>query len=509
MLKRLVVTSAAVALLVTFAISRSAVQGITPASSVDSSIFGVNMSLFDGNEQMITDAATRAIFVGWHTPVIRMPFRSTLSDAVELQALTAISSMGATPLVIVHGATDANVLADDTHLLSLASQVFGSSLVYVEYGNEEDLAGVNATTYTNSWNATVPTLKALHPTYQFIGPVNFQYNPTYVGYFVGHAQPLPDIVSWHEYVCNTSETTAYCMSHIANWATHVSLTNAAEVTAIGHTVPFMFTEWNMDPQNDPRYLDPTVMGPWTAAALQELQQLVPQGLVGAQLYTADSHGGGFELVDSSNALTPEGTAFAGALGSPPPAPTTTTTTGAPTTSTTAAPQVGPTTTVVNPGPTTTIAGPGPTTTVTGAPAGGPAGGAGGGPNGPTDPVDKDAGLWQKAWGSVTLANGVAPTGGAAMTITTQGGYASVSMELLGFNGPATITYHVYSPVAGVHVMPFATDGRWHNWFVPTLTLAQGWNTVRWSVPTAIGNVRDIGLQVNLWSGTLSMDKVTW
>ncbi|HVM67697.1 MAG TPA: hypothetical protein VMU14_22680, partial [Acidimicrobiales bacterium] len=344
-------TSAAVALLVTFAISRSAVQGITPASSVDSSIFGLNMGLFDGNEQMLSNAGTRAIYAAWHTPVVRMPFRSGLSDAVELQALTAISSIGATPLVIVHGATDANVLADDTHLLSLAAQVFGSSLVYVEYGNEEDLAGVNATTYTNSWNATVPTLKSLHPTYKFIGPVNFQYNPTYIGYFVGHAQPLPDIVSWHEYVCNTSETTSYCMSHIANWATHVSLTNAAEVTAIGHTVPFMITEWNMDPQNDPRYLDPAVMGPWTAAALQELQQLVPDGLVGAQLYCADSHGGGFELVDSSNALTPEGAAFAGALGSPPPAPATTTTTGAPTT-TTAAPQGGPTTTVANPGPTT-------------------------------------------------------------------------------------------------------------------------------------------------------------
>ncbi len=135
----------------------------TSAATLDTRVFGTNMGLFDGNEQMLSNTGTQQILIGWHTPVVRMPFRTSLTDAVELQALQTIKTIGATPLVIVHGAVDATVLADDTHLLSLVAQVFGSSLVYVEFGNEEDLAGVNDVAYTNSWNATVPSLKAAHP----------------------------------------------------------------------------------------------------------------------------------------------------------------------------------------------------------------------------------------------------------------------------------------------------------------------------------------------------------
>src|SRR5581483_4951466 len=70
------------------------------------------------------------------------------------------------------------------------------------------------------------------------------------------------------------------------------------------------------------YLDPTVIGPWTTTAVQELQSLIPLGLIGAQQYCVDSHGGGFELIDSSNNLTPQGQAFQAAMGSlPSPTPT--------------------------------------------------------------------------------------------------------------------------------------------------------------------------------------------
>jgi hypothetical protein len=242
-----------------------------------------------------------------------MPSRFSLSDATELQALRAIKAIGSTPLMIVHGAVDSNVLADDLHLLSLAKQVFGPTGVYVEYGNEEDLVGIGATQYTNSWNATVPSLKSAYPGYKFIGPVNFQRDPAYIGYFVGHASPLPDLVSWHEYVCGPSAPTSDCFSHIAHWKTHVTDTNAAEVSAIGHTIPFFISEWNMDPQSDPRYTDPSVIGPWTKQALQEFKSLIPLGLAGAQQYCADSHGGGFELVDSNVKLTLQGQAFQSAL----------------------------------------------------------------------------------------------------------------------------------------------------------------------------------------------------
>ena len=283
------------------------------ASALDQRIFGVNMGLFDANEQLLSNAGTRQIVAGWHTPVIRIPTRSTLSDSTEVLALQTVKAVGALPLISVHGAVDSAVLADDTHLLGLVAQVFGSSLVYVEYGNEEDLAGIDQVAYTNSWNAVVPSLKAAHPTYKFIGPVNFQKNPTYIGYFVGHAAPAPDIVSWHEYVCGPSDATSICLGHIANWAVHVTDINNAEVAAAGHTFPFMITEWNMDPLNDSRYLDPAVIQPFTTQALQELNSLIPSGLVGAQQYCVDSQGGGFERIDSNNTLTPQGQAFQAAL----------------------------------------------------------------------------------------------------------------------------------------------------------------------------------------------------
>src|SRR2546427_3174775 len=303
---------------------------VTNAAALDARVFGTNMGLFDGSEQVLTSAATRQFLVGWHTPVIRMPFRSSLTDAVELQALQVIKSIGATPLVIVRGAVDTNVLADDTHELALVAQVFGTSTVYVEYGNEEDLSGVSATTYTTSWNAVVPSLKAAYPTYQFIGPVNFQAAPTYIGYFVGHAVPKPDIVSWHWYVCSPTDATTACMSRIASLPTHVNDTNNAEIAAVGHTFPFFISEWNMDPQTgDARYSDPTVIGPWTTQALQMLNSQVPAGLVGAQQYVAASHGD-FALINSSSALTPQGQAFQAAMGGGSPSPLSASASGVPT-----------------------------------------------------------------------------------------------------------------------------------------------------------------------------------
>ncbi len=84
------------------------------------------------------------------------------------------------------------------------NSIFGSSVVYYEYGNESDLNGVNQNTYTSSWNTAVPQLKALARNGKFIGPVNYQYNNTYLRYFLQNANPRPDAVSWHMYTCNTT-----------------------------------------------------------------------------------------------------------------------------------------------------------------------------------------------------------------------------------------------------------------------------------------------------------------
>jgi hypothetical protein len=287
-------------------------------------IYGTNMALFDTHDQIVNNAATQQLLTRQHMAVVRMPFRSNLADATELQALRAIKAIGAAPLVIVHGATDGNALADDTHLIGLAQSVFGAGTVYVEFGNEEDLAGVDVTRYTSAWNAVIPHLKALAPSYKYVGPVNFQYNPTYVATFDKNAAPRPDFNSWHEYVCNTGQSDSYCQAHITNWNTHVQLTNSAVQTAIGTTLPFMITEWNLDPQQDPRYGNASFMRQWTTTALQTMAANAANGLFAAMQYCATNNAG-FNLIDGSSAPTTEGQVLFQQLaqasgGSPPPTP---------------------------------------------------------------------------------------------------------------------------------------------------------------------------------------------
>lgn len=281
-------------------------HGVAHASPSPDWLRSVNISVFDTNDQFVNNTSVQQLVGAGHPAVVRMPLRDTIPDSYTLATLNAIKNIGSTPLVIVHGATVSDPYTPDAHWLSLAASVFPGG-VYVEYGNEEDLAGINASAYTTSWNAVVPKLVAQFPSDKFIGPVNFQYNPSYDAYFWQNASPKPYAISWHEYVCNTGNTDAYCMQHIANWATHVSATRTA-LGSTGSNVPFWITEWNLDPQTDARYSTASFIQPWVTAALNEWQSLQSQGVTTTFIYTADSHGD-FGLVGNNNALTPEGTAF--------------------------------------------------------------------------------------------------------------------------------------------------------------------------------------------------------
>ena len=267
----------------------------------------LNISLFDATDQFVTDTKTQTLIASHGVPLLRMPFRDSLSDATHIACLKAIQSVGATPLVIVHGAVP-NAATTDAHFLGLAASVFGTGRVLVEFGNEEDLAGVNVSTYTAAWNAIVPGLKSAHPSFAFVGPVNFQANPTYVAAFAKGASPAPDYVSWHEYVCSAQDSDTTCMSHVDNWTTHVTSTNTAVQGQIGHTIPILITEWNLDPNSDPRYASASFIQPWTAKALTTWAANVSNGVYAAMIYTAESHPT-FQVIDSMAALTPQGVAL--------------------------------------------------------------------------------------------------------------------------------------------------------------------------------------------------------
>src|SRR5437763_3647249 len=210
-------------------------SGIPPINngSVSPLIFGTNLSLFDSNDQVLTSADTRNALQQMHFRIIRMPVRSSLSNATEIQAAQAIKTIGAYALVVLRGAVDANVLADDTRLVNDMNNVFGNTPVFYEYGNEEDLLGVNVTRYTASWNSIVPQLKRIAHNAYFIGPVNYRYDRTYLTTFLQHASPRPDEVSWHEYSCDDSWPNDTCISRLANWTNHINDARSAMTQAIG------------------------------------------------------------------------------------------------------------------------------------------------------------------------------------------------------------------------------------------------------------------------------------
>ncbi|HLH67310.1 MAG TPA: hypothetical protein VKV27_16590 [Solirubrobacteraceae bacterium] len=319
-------------------------------------MFGINMSLYDANDQLLTDPAVQSQFATMQVPYVRVPMRTNLSDQTLESALQVVKTIGATPLVIVPGPGDvSNLQQVDAHDLALVQSVFGGSAVLVEFGNEDDLDhGVDAQAYTQAWNQVVPTLAAASPpSYRFGGPTNFQANPQYIAYFVAHATPRPAFVSWHAYACGTSDSDQTCYSNTEHWAVDVQSTDQAMSAAIGTTLPIILSEWNLDPNNqDPRYQDAAFIGPWVTFAAQELEHLQAQGLAAAMFYTATNNP--LALVASDGSLTPEGSAWSAALqasvpASPAPSP------GPP------APAPGPSPSPPAPSPSPPTAAPGPVT----------------------------------------------------------------------------------------------------------------------------------------------------
>lgn len=486
-------------------------HGAHAMTGVPPMIYGTNMSLFDTHDQIVNNASTQQLLKQMGMPIIRMPYRRNLSDDTEMQALRAIKSIGAAPLVIVQGATDANALADDLRQISVIQQVFGASTVYIEFGNEEDLAGVDVARYTTAWNAIVPRLKAQAPSYKFIGPVNFQYNPTYIATFDRAASPRPDFNSWHEYVCNTGNPDSYCMAHIANWATHVQATNSAVRAAIGTTLPFMITEWNLDPNQDPRYGNAAFIQAWMASALRMLAAQASSGLVAAMQYCATNNQG-FNLIDGNAHLTPQGQTLAqqlaqaasdgqasGATPAPPVAPT-------------SAPTLTPPSQPTAPA---SIAPP-----ATAAPESGP-------------------GVAATAYSFETGADGWAAHGAQITSLSSSTAYARAGTHALqiGFTSLTGSTYPYLAvapgqPPAGMHTLslaiyvpagmgsvlarPFSMD-QTYRWVGDDdyIALAPGWNIVTHTLPAGYAApLRQIGVQFMArpgatLTGSLYLDAVGW
>lgn len=141
-----------------------------------------------------------------------------------------------------------------------------------------------------------------------------------------------------------------------------------------------------------------------------------------------------------------------------------------------------------------------------------------GPRARFDFEDGTAQGWHLMWGTTAA---VAPatihpwSGTHSLGVTVTGtGYPGIATYtgLAGLTPGMTVTYHVWSPVAGqVSLTPFAYDGNWAGHFLPTRSLASGWNSLSWTLPAMTG-LQALGLQVqdsSGWAGGLNLDAVTW
>ena len=296
--------------------TKTAASQTTPqAVPVSPLLFGTNLGLFDSKDQVINSTTTQSLLQQIHTQIIRMPVRANLSNTTEIQAAQDIKNIGAIPLVVLHGSTTPTALADDSVIVKDMNAIFGKSIVYYEYGNEEDyFDGVDATSYTNGWNNTIPQLKKLALNGNFIGPVNYQYSRSYLTTFLQNAHPRPDEISWHEYTCSKKDPSAMCLANIDHWTTHIADARDAMQTTIGTVLPIMITEWNYAPDlqventgqvlADGKHENAAFMTAWTTKALQTL---ATNRVFASMQYSCTNTP--IPLIDSNNAITPQGTTF--------------------------------------------------------------------------------------------------------------------------------------------------------------------------------------------------------
>ncbi len=283
-------------------------SGTTPSTGVAASplLFGTNLVLNNGNDQVLTSSSTQSLLQQIHMQMIRMPIRTGVPEAVNVQAAQMIKNLGATPLVILFGAHNPQALASNILVITDMNRVFGNNVVYYEFGNEDDFLKVSAPAYTAAWNANIPALKRTARNGQFIGPVNYHYDPVYLSYFLGHAVPRPDAVSWHEYACWASDTTDVCMAHLTHWTLHIQDARAI-ISTTGSMLPIMITEWNYDANatlNDGKSTNSTFMRTWTTAALQTLAK---NHILASMQYACTNPV--MPLITTGGTLTAQGNAF--------------------------------------------------------------------------------------------------------------------------------------------------------------------------------------------------------
>ncbi|MBO0796595.1 MAG: hypothetical protein J2P36_37395, partial [Ktedonobacteraceae bacterium] len=233
--------------------------------------------------------------------------RANASDAAIKQALEYVKDLEALPLVNLRGLSGPDGVRNVTRIVKVVNQVFNNTLVYYEYGNEDDLSGMTADQYTANWNQIVPTIKQLAPQAQVMGPSTYRYDSHYLSTFLQKARPIPDAVSWHAYTCEEGTAKEQCLQHIHDWSQNADNARQVMQQVTGKTLPIMLTEWNYAPNatnNDGKSNDEDFMSKWTLQALQTLRSA--QVYASMQFAATNST---TALINSDGTLTAQGLAL--------------------------------------------------------------------------------------------------------------------------------------------------------------------------------------------------------
>ncbi len=146
--------------------------------------------------------------------------------------------------------------------------------------------------YVSKWNSMIPQLKKMAINGKFGGPTLYT-NDTllldtkYIAYFVHHANPKPDFISWHFYVGQSYYSTATLKSKIAILGNEVKQVKAA-IQANGDKVPPMFiSEWNYAGSNKPPNASSAFLHTYVQLMYNEM---VKDNIAGSAIFTTTDFG---------------------------------------------------------------------------------------------------------------------------------------------------------------------------------------------------------------------------
>ena len=280
--------------------SSTPTPSLTPPSANPSLLCGTNLGLFSDNDFVKNNGAQNALSK-LHVSTLRIPWRQDVdaNGTRLLQAVHITHSLGITPLVILHLATDATSITGNKNIVQQINTIMGGAQVFYELGNESF-----DSSYTAKWNQIISQVKPIATNAWFGGPVaalNAGSGATSsMAQFYVQANPTPDFLDWHEYTCGHTDSAQYCFNHIAaatspghNWEQHILDTQTALQKLGVSVLPKIFiTEWGWDSAPfggstpDPR-LSTMYTLHFDTAALNELKKI---GVYAAYQYVLNTNG---------------------------------------------------------------------------------------------------------------------------------------------------------------------------------------------------------------------------